>query len=177
MECRRLLMVLVQVFISSCLLCIHQVASQNQPNAPTCPTGWQMIVGQTGSTCVWLSTNKASWINAMSWCQVLGGHLVEYKSQNFNSQLANMIRYKQPGKYWIGLTNVENNFIYQWMTSKQVAFQLPMAAPPMLTFFKPGQPFGDKAKPCVNTDDKGEWLLDSCKTECFFVCQKNNQVK
>ncbi|XP_053405004.1 secretory phospholipase A2 receptor-like [Mercenaria mercenaria] len=109
----------------------------------------------------------------MNWCRLMDGQLVELKSQAFNTLLARMIAVKNTGKYWIGLTNMENERVFRWMTTKETVNPMD----PRMSFFKPGQQLSGQPKHCVHTDEKGEWTVESCKAQFWFICQKNNRIK
>lgn len=66
-------------------------------------------------------------------------------------------------KYFIGLTDMEDQGEFKWMSSKQsLGYES----------FKSGEPTNAYDKNCVVTEN-GQWIAEACNSEFYFVCQKS----
>ncbi|KAL4220329.1 hypothetical protein ACF0H5_020736 [Mactra antiquata] len=134
-----------------------------QHGASGCPMEWKPYYTPSNElTCTWFSKNKASWIDAMSWCKVLNAQLVEIKTPQFGLHLMQSMPAGRTGKYWVGSTDMEKEMHYKWMTS---------GAATSLRLFDPSQIRSTTAKNCVSTDEKAYWTVEDCKAEFWFICQ------
>ncbi|KAK2830726.1 hypothetical protein Q5P01_018657 [Channa striata] len=100
---------------------VHFVLVTQSHNKPStkCERGWQQHRG----VCYLFSTNGMSWKNSRYFCQRQGGDLVKINSREEQSFLEYQLRNEMnfdDDKFWIGLTDSEQEGRWLWMDGSEL---------------------------------------------------------
>uniref|UniRef100_A0A672HEZ2 C-type lectin domain-containing protein n=1 Tax=Salarias fasciatus TaxID=181472 RepID=A0A672HEZ2_SALFA len=151
----------------------HQI--QNQA-CTRCEDGWE----QNGGKCYYFSNEKLNWNKSRTWCENNTAHLVKIDSRDEQTFLEVTLRYKMDedeDKFWIGLTDSEEEKIWRWADGSPLNESLIfwLGTEPDNWIDNGAQPEGED---CVRMGEKGGaadlkcWFDKSCKTPQKFICEK-----
>ncbi|XP_077431826.1 uncharacterized protein LOC144057793 [Vanacampus margaritifer] len=116
-----------------------------------CPSGWVRL----DQSCFFWSTFRLSWDESQKNCSMEGGSLAVVNSpkvQTFLTQNGNGM------KYWIGLRNGTK---WAWVDNSTL----------QQSYWKTRQTSGDCAILSSNDQDKNNWLMSSCGSYTYYICQ------
>ncbi|XP_029976775.1 C-type lectin domain family 4 member E-like isoform X2 [Salarias fasciatus] len=150
-------------------------AAENQA-CTRCEDGWE----QNGGKCYYFSNEKLNWNKSRTWCENNTAHLVKIDSRDEQTFLEVTLRYKMDedeDKFWIGLTDSEEEKIWRWADGSPLNESLIfwLGTEPDNWIDNGAQPEGED---CVRMGEKGGaadlkcWFDKSCKTPQKFICEK-----
>ncbi|XP_060561845.1 perlucin-like protein [Ruditapes philippinarum] len=131
--------------------------------ASACPNGWLIHDGN----CYHFSHDVESWTGAYSMCKILGGQLLEINGAAENQFVSSQV--KISGRdYWIGLSDVNEEGSWIWMTSM---------AKLSYSNWSPGEPTATNVnhdiENCVMIyKTNGMWNDLACLHTNFYICEK-----
>uniref|UniRef100_A0A665TM85 C-type lectin domain-containing protein n=1 Tax=Echeneis naucrates TaxID=173247 RepID=A0A665TM85_ECHNA len=152
------------------LLCCNLFKDETYPR---CEEGWE----HNGGKCYLFSTNGSSWEKSRDECKQLGGDLEISSTFPLQGFLAERLRIKYQGFFWIGLTDSKNESDWLWVDGSPLDKSW--------TFWRSGEPDNWKKEDpdgenCVRIWEIGEsnksWGDGSCKTEHKSICEKEEEV-
>ncbi|XP_041443089.1 CD209 antigen-like protein C isoform X10 [Xenopus laevis] len=121
----------------------------------TCPSGWKKI----GTTCYYVSTETATWENALNACKDLQALLLIPRDM---TEMACVNRLAgRNSRHWIGLKRESSN-TWRWLDGTQMTF----------SNWSSGEPNNDSGKEnCVETMD-GPWNDNNCDIKLHYICKR-----
>ncbi|XP_045191061.2 perlucin-like protein [Mercenaria mercenaria] len=127
----------------------------------SCPDGWSA----QQSSCYHFSHDKEAWANAVTICQVLGGHVVEIEDATENQYLVSQAKIANTS-FWIGLNDLQEEGTWAWVNSKAAA---------SYTNWAKGQPDNDVRNENCALITKGFnflWNDAQCYSLQKYICEK-----
>ncbi|XP_061675810.1 CD209 antigen-like protein E [Syngnathoides biaculeatus] len=119
-----------------------------------CPPGWVRLE----DSCFFFSTYRLNWQGSLKQCWEKGGSLAVVSSrkiQNFLSQCGNGMN------YWIGLQRQKTTWTWVDFTNLQESY------------WKANLTAGDCAMLHSNGIPKDNWIMSSCVSYTYYICQMN----
>lgn len=155
------------------LLFYYIIEKECQQGPPACINVNENIAGATflgefNSSKFYVSNAATNWVGAKSISESNGGHLAVIDSQEENDFIQNEIN-PASGSVWIGLNNVNNGSIFQWVTLDPVGY----------TNWQNGEPNGAPGGHATRLrENTGEWTDRPISDQYEFVfeipCGGNN---
>jgi len=104
-----------------------------------------------------LGDDMRSWSSASDACDVLGGHLVVFESEEEHMFLADRFA----GEAWIGASYHPQLDDFGWGPNEPFTF----------TAWDADEPSDGAEEPCVSRDDDAHWDSEDCDTELGWICE------
>ncbi|KAH9490404.1 hypothetical protein Btru_035117 [Bulinus truncatus] len=130
-----------------------------QMNTYVCDEGWEVA----GDSCVYISDDDQSFLQAQQTCLNLNAQLVVINSPDIYGYLSNRI---QSGQYWIGLDDRQFEGKFQWTNNTKLS----------LTYWADGQPENKTDENCVilkSASGSVKWYDVKCQAINSYICQKS----
>jgi hypothetical protein len=117
------------------------------------------------SSCYYFSTDKATWSQAKSACQKVGGYLAVPMNDKENSAIWNIVAQKNYQDSWIGLTRHDKDNKFYTIKGKR----------PSYTNWASDEPnsIGEKCAHMWPHRGAGTWNDAVCHIQYHFVCQQS----
>ncbi|XP_060558401.1 macrophage mannose receptor 1-like [Ruditapes philippinarum] len=129
------------------------------PNV-NCPTGWSPSQGFCYKAFGNQSTVK-TWMEAVTYCQTLGGNLPSFHISNNDSLLTTLLSNYKNTPFWIGLNDRETEKGHQWSDGSAVDY----------TNWNPGEPNDFHGyEDCVVYNPGAGWNDQNCYIASRFIC-------
>uniref|UniRef100_A0A0B7BIK3 Macrophage mannose receptor 1-like n=1 Tax=Arion vulgaris TaxID=1028688 RepID=A0A0B7BIK3_9EUPU len=123
-----------------------------------CPDQWEVA----GDTCVYFSTDVATWSQASANCQELQSQLLVVNSVDAHSFLKGRVT---SGQFWIGLSDRSKEGNFTWVNGTVLN----------ITSWAPGQPDNKEDENCVIVKSSltgVRWFDNACLERNNYICQQ-----
>ncbi|XP_060570423.1 perlucin-like protein [Ruditapes philippinarum] len=127
----------------------------------SCPNGWSTH----NSACYLFSHDTEDWANAVTLCQILGGHLVEIEDDIENQYIVAQAKLYNSA-FWIGLNDLQEENSWMWVNSND---------PVKYANWAPNQPDnGGQDENCVHLYPgfSYHWNDFPCHKLNHYICEK-----
>uniref|UniRef100_A0A1A8LL79 C-type lectin domain-containing protein n=1 Tax=Nothobranchius pienaari TaxID=704102 RepID=A0A1A8LL79_9TELE len=144
----------------------------NQPSV-TCEGDWELFRGHF----YYFTTNYSTWKGSRGFCEALGADLVKIDSREEQDFLVGKVKAKMEfpeDKFWIGLTDSENESSWIWVDGSPLNTNL--------AFWRKSEPDNwakenQLGEDCVRMGEKGAedlkcWFDKSCDAPQKSICEK-----
>uniref|UniRef100_A0A2C9KE90 Macrophage mannose receptor 1-like n=1 Tax=Biomphalaria glabrata TaxID=6526 RepID=A0A2C9KE90_BIOGL len=123
-----------------------------------CDEGWEVA----GDSCVYISDNDATYMEAQQACLSLKSQLVVINSQDIHGYMTSRI---QTGAYWTGLNDRNSEGKFLWSNNIKLT----------ITYWADGQPDNKADENCVilkPVSSSVRWFDVKCSDTYSYICQK-----
>nr|AZS54111.1 lectin precursor 4 [Ruditapes philippinarum] len=134
----------------------------------SCPNGW--ITHE--SSCYHFSHDIETWAGADYMCNKMGGKLLEIETAAENAVLTPIIDSMQRN-YWIGLSDVQEEGVWLWMTSNT------KLSTTKFSNWLPGEPNnanGNENCAAITHATNGKWNDWHCNGDAFYACEQDKET-
>uniref|UniRef100_A0A914UUE3 C-type lectin domain-containing protein n=1 Tax=Plectus sambesii TaxID=2011161 RepID=A0A914UUE3_9BILA len=157
----------------NCFVCEYYISSGTLTTTPTptttpitsCATGWTNSISNSNKSFC-LVTTKATWFNALLYCQNIAaqGTLATISNAFDQSQLNSIVFEHQAPCFdnWIGANDINQLGTFQWSDGQPLVY----------TNWAPGQPDLNNRCTAAQLQTNGQWTTEPCGVDNCFVCQK-----
>lgn len=132
----------------------------------SCPEGWI----PNNSYCYKKSVDALEWSKAESFCQMQGGHLVNFIDSAERDWVFNNFISGTGKDWWIGLNDIVTEETFEWSDPNVITY-------PSIFNWMLGEPNNDDDEDCVKIIDVveavtgGNWVDVMCRQERNYICK------
>ncbi|XP_056340554.1 macrophage mannose receptor 1-like isoform X3 [Oenanthe melanoleuca] len=136
-----------------------QGASGTARTDPACLKGWERY----GFYCYLVGHTSVTFLEAKKTCERSSGYLTSIRDRYEQAYLTSLIGLSSEKYFWIGLSDMEEQGIFKWVTDEGVLYTNWNAA-------MPGKEAGCVALRTGNA--AGLWDVQNCEVKAKFLCKK-----